>query len=80
MADKVFIQVEGEVLEAKEDSLKYVKAWKSDLEKQVAEDLALKLAQEASKKSAIAKLTALGLTEQEVYNLLGMTPDKSETE
>jgi DNA-binding transcriptional regulator YhcF (GntR family) len=80
MADKVFIQIEGELVEAKDDSLKYVKAWKSDLEKAAAEHLAREQAKEASKKSAIEKLTALGLTEQEVYDLLGVTPVKSETE
>jgi hypothetical protein len=76
MADTVFIQIDGEVIEAKDDSLEYVKAWKSDLEKEAAEQDAIQQAKEASKKSAIEKLTALGLTEQEVYDLLGITPDE----
>jgi uncharacterized membrane-anchored protein len=80
MTDKVFIQIDTKVKEAKDDSLAYLEAWKSDLEKAAAEELLQKQAKEASKKSAIEKLTALGLTEKEVYDLLGITPDKSETE
>jgi hypothetical protein len=80
MTDKIFIQIDTKVKEAKDDSLAYLESWKSDLEKAAAEELLQKQAKEASKKSAIEKLTALGLTEQEVYDLLGITPDKPETE
>lgn len=76
MADKVFIQINGEVVEAKDEKLVYVQSWKSELEKIAAEQLAQDQAKEASKKSAIEKLTALGLTEQEVFGLLGLTPDE----
>jgi hypothetical protein len=80
MSEKVFIQIDTKVKEAKEDSLAYLESWKSDLEKAAAEELLQKQAKQASKKSAIEKLTALGLTEQEVYDLLGITPSKPETE
>jgi len=80
MTDKVFIQIDTKVKEAKDDSLAYLESWKSDLEKAAAEQLAKDQAKEASKKSAIEKLTALGLTEQEVFDLLGITPEKPEAE
>jgi uncharacterized UBP type Zn finger protein len=80
MSEKVFIQIDTEVKEAKDDSLAYLESWKSDLEKAAAEELLQKQAKEASKKSAIEKLTALGLTEQEVYDLLGITTDNYQAE
>lgn len=80
MSEKIMIQIANKVIEAKEDTLGYLEAWKSDLEKASAEQLAQEQAKEASKKSAIQKLTALGLTKQEVYDLLDLTPEKPETE
>jgi hypothetical protein len=77
MTDKTMIQIANEVVEAKDEMLDYVEAWKTDLANASAQKLAEDLARQASKNSAIQKLTALGLTEQEVYDLLGITPDES---
>jgi hypothetical protein len=75
MTEKVMIQIGDKVIEAKEDKLAYIEAWKADLDKAAAEQAAQEAAKKASKQSAIEKLTALGLTEQEVFDLLGITPE-----
>jgi hypothetical protein len=79
MTEQFFIQIDNEVVEAKGDKLAYIQAWKADLETFNTAQTAAKQIREESKNSAIAKLTALGLTEQEVFDLLGITPDESKT-
>jgi hypothetical protein len=74
---KLFVQIDGVVVEADGEQLKYIESWIADIEAENAKALTEKLAKEESKKSAIAKLTALGLTEQEVFDLLGITPEQS---
>jgi hypothetical protein len=78
MTDKVFIQVGNKVVEAKQDNLAYVEAWRLDLDTFASEQAAKKQAILDSKNSAIEKLTALGLTQQEVFDLLGIVPEEPE--
>lgn len=80
MTDTIKVQINSKVVEAKDEMLDYLEAWKSDLETAEAEKLAQDLAKQASKNSAIQKLTALGLTQQEIFDLLGVTPETTETE
>jgi hypothetical protein len=62
MSDKVFIQVGNDRIEADQQMLNYLEAWKNDVEALEAEQEARKLARQ----SALAKLAALGLTEAEI--------------
>jgi hypothetical protein len=80
MTEKTFIQIDDEVIEAKGEVLAYIDSWKSDLNQTIQEQLLIQKAKEASRKSAIEKLTTLGLTEQEVLDLLGITVDAPEAE
>jgi hypothetical protein len=80
MTDKVFIQFDSKIKEAKEENLSYLESWRLDLETLVAEEDSKKKAVLDSKKSAIEKLTSLGLTQQEVFGLLGISPDEPEAE
>ena len=80
MTEKTFIQIDNEVIEAKDELLDYIDSWKLDLNQTIQEQLLIQKAKEASRKSAIEKLTALGLTKQEVLDLLGITLDTPESE
>jgi DNA-directed RNA polymerase subunit F len=75
MTEKVMIQINNEVVEAKGETLEYIESWKTDLDQAAAKQATQEAAKKASKASAIVKLTALGLTEQEVFDLLDITPD-----
>ena len=75
MTEKVIIQIDNQVVEAKGQTLEYIESWKTDLEQAAAEQATQEAAKKASKALAIVKLTALGLTEQEVFDLLDITPD-----
>jgi hypothetical protein len=68
MSEKVFIQINDEVIEAKGEVLEYVEAWRADLPKP-AEIEQEELAKLAARESALAKLAALGLTEAEIAAL-----------
>ena len=75
MTEKVMIQIDNEVVEAKGQTLEYIESWKADLDQAAADQATQEAAKKASKASAIVKLTSLGLTEQEVFDLLDITPD-----
>jgi hypothetical protein len=72
---KLFVQIDDVVLEADDEKVAYLESWIADIESENARALSERTAKEESKKSAIAKLTALGLTEQEVFDLLGIIPE-----
>jgi len=74
MTEKVMIQVGDKVIEAKAEKLAYIESWRADLQEAALEQAAQEASKKASKESAIEKLTALGLTEQEVFDLIGITP------
>ena len=61
----MFIQIGNDKIEADKDTLDYIKAWQNDVKAQEAEQEARKLARQ----SALAKLAALGLTEEEIAAL-----------
>jgi DNA-binding NarL/FixJ family response regulator len=69
MAEKVFVQINNEVIEADAQTLAYIEAWKSDLPQDSYDTEESKLARAASRESALAKLAALGLTEDEIAAL-----------
>jgi hypothetical protein len=69
MAEKVFIQIDSEVIEAKGEALAYVEAWRAEFPDDSFDTEEKRLAREAARKSALAKLAALGLTEAEIAAL-----------
>jgi DNA-binding NarL/FixJ family response regulator len=69
MAEKVFVQINNEVIEADAQTLAYIEAWKSDLPQDSYDTEESKLARAAARESALAKLAALGLTEAEIAAL-----------
>jgi hypothetical protein len=73
MSEQIFIQVDGKVKEAKGETLAYLEAWQSEANQLLSAQLETEATQKANKLSAVAKLTALGLTESEVFALLGIT-------
>lgn len=66
MSEKVFIQQENEVIEAKGETLDYILSWKAEAESTQATLQAEQDAKIAARQSALAKLAALGLTEEEI--------------
>jgi hypothetical protein len=69
MSEKVFIQIDNEVIEAKGETLAYIQTWQADSQRESAESEQERLVKEAARKSALAKLAALGLTEAEIAAL-----------
>jgi hypothetical protein len=72
MAEKVFIQIDNVVKEAKGESLVYVQEWQAQENEAIKNQLATESARKAERESAIEKLTAIGLTKSEVLALLGI--------
>jgi hypothetical protein len=66
MSEKVFIQQENEVIEAKGETLDYILSWKAEAESTQEALHAEQDAKIAARQSALAKLAALGLTEEEI--------------
>jgi hypothetical protein len=62
MSEKIFIQRDGEVIEANTQDLSYLESWRNEVSLQMQ-------TQEAIRASAVAKLAALGLTEDEIAAL-----------
>ena len=79
MTEKVFIQVDNKIKEAKGENLAYLEAWQADANELLATQLEIEATQKANKLSALNKLTALGLTQSEVFALLGITEIESST-
>jgi DNA-binding NarL/FixJ family response regulator len=69
MPEKVFIQINDEVIEANNAALDYMAAWKVTVEAEQEAIQAEQAAKIASRESALAKLAALGLTEDEIAAL-----------
>jgi hypothetical protein len=72
MVEKVFIQIDNVVKEARGESLVYVQAWQAQQNEAIKNQLATESARKAERESAIEKLTAIGLTKSEVLALLGI--------
>jgi predicted GIY-YIG superfamily endonuclease len=69
MTEKIFIQDGDEIVEATGESLEYILAWRLDLERETSAMKAEQEAKEFARQSALAKLAALGLTEEEIAAL-----------
>ena len=69
MAEKVFIQINDEVIEAKGEALAYVESWRAEYPDDSFDTEEKQLARQAARESALAKLAALGLTEAEIAAL-----------
>jgi hypothetical protein len=69
MSEKVYIQQGSEVIEAKGATLDYITSWKADLVNETSAVQAEQEAKAAARQSALAKLAALGLTEEEIAAL-----------
>jgi len=72
MADKIYIGIDNKRIEAKGEVLENL--LQAQAEAQEAQSLleAEQQAKEAAKESALAKLTALGLTEDEAKAIMGV--------
>lgn len=71
MTNKIYIQIDGKRQEAKGKTLEYIKSWQAELQ---AEENRIKAEQQAkanAKQSAMNKLKALGLTDNEIEGLMG---------
>jgi hypothetical protein len=75
MTDKIFIQINNKVEEAKEETLQYIEAWKAEANQVMISQLEAEALVVEAKLSGIAKLQALGLSQIEVAALLGISID-----
>lgn len=71
MTDKIYIQIGDKKQEAKGEQLKYVESWQSEINEYEKLFEAEQTAKEATLQSAINKLAALGLTEDEAKAIVG---------
>lgn len=75
MTDKIFIQINDKVEEAKEETLQYIEAWKAEANQVMISQLEAEALVVEAKLSGISKLQALGLSQIEVAALLGISID-----
>ena len=69
MTEKIFIQVDNEVVEAKGEVLNYIESWKAEFPEDSFDSEEKQEEKRAARESALAKLAALGLTEEEIRAL-----------
>jgi DNA-binding NarL/FixJ family response regulator len=69
MMDKIYIQVGSQKTEAKDKDLAYIIEAQKDLQSQLDKKESELADKTSSRQSALAKLAALGLTEQEIAAL-----------
>lgn len=72
MSEKIYVQVDGEKIEATGEQLDYIVSAMAETQAELQADLARKEAIETAKASAIAKLQELGLTVEEVKAAFGL--------
>lgn len=72
MPEKIYIGINNKKVEAKGEQLEYIKSWQSDILAEQKRIEAEQQAKEATKQSALAKLAALGLTEDEAKAIMGV--------
>jgi hypothetical protein len=77
MTDKIFIQINDKVEEAKEETLQYIEAWKAEANQVMISQLEAEALAVEAKLSGISKLEALGLSQIEIAALLGISIDNS---
>jgi hypothetical protein len=69
MAEKVYIQIDNEISEAKGKDLEAILALQSEIQQKLAQEESEKEAKASARQSALAKLAAIGLTEAEIQAL-----------
>jgi len=72
MNKKVYIQINDKKQEAKGEQLEYILQAQADAQEVSSRIEAEQQAKEATKESALAKLAALGLTEDEAKAIMGV--------
>ena len=72
MTDKIYIGIDGKRIEAKGEQLDYILQTQAEIQEQERLIEAEQQAKEEAKASAMAKLTALGLNEEEVNAIIGI--------
>jgi hypothetical protein len=72
MTDKIYVQENGKKREAKGQELDYILSWQAEMQQAQSLIEAEQQAKEALKESALAKLAALGLTEDEAKAIMGV--------
>jgi hypothetical protein len=72
MTDKIYMQINDKKIEAKGEQLEYILQTQAELQEAQRLIEAELQAKEELKKSAIAKLAAIGLTEEEAKIIIGI--------
>lgn len=72
MTEKVYVFQNGKKIEAKGKELDYILSWQAELQAEENKIKAEQQAKEELKQSAIAKLAAIGLTEDEAKIIIGV--------
>lgn len=75
MAEGIFIQIDEQKIEAKDDQLAYIIQAMTEIQTEAELVSAQLVAAEQARKSAIAKLEKLGLTVEEVQAVFGLSAD-----
>jgi hypothetical protein len=70
MTDKIYIQENGKKREAKGDELQYILSWQKEIEDNQRLIEAEQTKKDADRASAMAKLSKLGLTDDEIASLI----------
>ena len=71
MSEKIYINVDGKRIEAKGEQLEYILQAQADAQESQRLIEAEQTAKAEAKASAVAKLTALGLNEDEINAIIG---------
>jgi hypothetical protein len=71
MSDKIYIGIDDKKVEAKGEQLEYILSWQTELQDQARLIEAEQTAKAEAKASAMAKLAALGLNDDEVNAIIG---------
>jgi hypothetical protein len=71
MTDKIYIGINDKKIEAKGDDLVYLQSWQAEVQAEQRLIEAEQTAKAEAKASAMAKLAALGLSEEEVQAIIG---------
>ena len=70
MADKIYIQQDDKKIEAKGEQLDYIQNWQTEIEEAQRLIEAEQTKKDADRASAMAKLSKLGLTDDEIASLI----------
>ena len=71
MSEKIYYGEDGKRVEAKGEKLEYILSWQADIEAEQKRIEAEQTAKAEAKASAMAKLAALGLSDEEIQAIIG---------